>query len=390
MPTLRIYRSTLGHSVTHLDAASAKKLIEPYENDLRGFDFLKDGRFEIDAFRVAVLGAAHRFPPALQTDLGLLDQLDGDDSHAQLAAGLQERGITPPLSATTLELAVLALREYRELVLQLVATRAADVIRSFDCFNAGPLAATTPAGSVDAKGHLQAFLNGRMRHMHVGGGVQLFQQPYADGFRIIIRRAGVMHRQGAVDLSTGSRSEIMFRPEKIDVLWYDEGRRRLYMNVASKTHASIYAAGFGLCYFGNEFLFSMKSRLINFDALVKHPHSQLPNLRVPHLRSVRLKQFTHGLVWGDRERTTVANDDVLHKLRQLAQERGTLLDIESALLLFTFVDGSTCHCHLSDCRHVRVTSDRHIHAIISWCNEFGLLVQGGDTNVERGAVTLAV
>ncbi|MFN7316713.1 MAG: hypothetical protein ACK5Q4_01710 [Phycisphaerae bacterium] len=390
MPTLRIHRSTLGHSVTQLDTANAKKLIEPYEDALRGFDFLKDGKFELDAFRIAVMGAAHQFPPALQTDLGLLDQLDGEDCHIQLATGLQERGTTPPVSATTLELAVLALREHRELVLQLVATRAADVVRSFDCYNAGSLAATASARSTDAKAHFQTFLNRMMRQMHAGGGVQLFQQPYADGFRIIVRRAGVMHRQGAVDLSTGSRSEIMYRPEKIDVLWYDEDRRRLYMNVASVTHARIYAAGFGLCHFGNEFLFSMKSRPLNFDALVKHPHSQLPNLRVPHLRSVRLKQFTHGLVWGDRERTTVANDDVLHKLRQLAQERGTLLDIESALLLFTFVDGSKCHCHLSDGRHVRVTGDRHIHAIIGWCNEFGLLVQGGGTNVERGAITLAM
>ena len=88
-----------------------------------------------------------------------------------------------------------------------------------------------------------------------GGGVRVYPVEMDDGFRMMIRRGDVLHRETVVDLATASTKNIAFRPQRFDALIYKCADGELRVNAKTDADAKAYLEHVGHHVFGLSTIF---------------------------------------------------------------------------------------------------------------------------------------
>jgi len=260
---------TLRHfsSAESLQAVQAKHLMQLLERhaayfDARGVDF---GKFnghgpDYEAISGVLMSPDEQTPNELIDDLYYVDEMATPDAMDGLIEAAKAAGLdldvgdepTPADVAVQVRLHAPALLEQKHAEYFLLQRR-----RTFEYFQSRDGVDTTfRAPGAKRLRSFEGVLGGRLEAMKRGRTCKVFVFPRTDGVWFLVRRGDPFKREGSIE-KTGTTS-VYYRPEKYDVLKYDEGLGELSINAeGNKKLVALYRELIG------ELLFSDAGRFPN-------------------------------------------------------------------------------------------------------------------------------
>lgn len=169
--------------------------------------------------------------------------------------------------------------------------------RSFEYFQAKKGADLTfrkPTAKVLAA--LEGALDDRFDEMKRGRNSKVFVYVKDDGIWFLVRHGDPCKREGAIE--AGDSSSVYYRPERYDVLKYDEDLGELCLNAENKKISLLYREKFGLHFFGDAQQFPGTAKY-TLEPLRKDGPAALVCSDVEGMEWIRLKEIQY--FWGGPE-----------------------------------------------------------------------------------------
>ncbi len=254
---------TLRHfsSAESLQAVQPQHLMQLFERhaayfETRGVDF---GKFngagpDYDALAGVLMTPDEQTPNELIDDLYYVDEMATPDAMDALLDAASAAGLTldvgdeptPADVAVQVRLHAPALLEQKHAEFFLLQRR-----RTFEYFQSRDRVDPT-FHAPDAKKHsaFEDALGARLETMKRGRTCKLFVFPRADGVWFLVRRGDPFKREGSIEKS--GTTSVYYRPEKYDVLKYDEELGELSVNAeGNKKLVALYRDLIGELLFGD-------------------------------------------------------------------------------------------------------------------------------------------
>ncbi|MBN8599247.1 MAG: hypothetical protein J0L78_16355 [Planctomycetes bacterium] len=254
--SLRAGRWVNPGSLNSIDPKLQSRFFQQYRNELEPHGvFLRDG-LDDEAIRRVMCGEVSGLSAELIDRIGVIDEMSTSGNHELLLDEAKRLGLDIGPTPSTADLVVLLLLDGTESLERIYAERlplARRLFRSHFALTADPPIVSGVPDHV-LKGYedgLEQDFVGRGR----GSGVRVFHFPTTTGFRQMIRRADVAHRDVSVDPLTGGRQHIIFHPERFDVLIYDHSQGEMQVNAKHDADVRAYLEHVGHHLFTHSQLF---------------------------------------------------------------------------------------------------------------------------------------
>lgn len=254
--SLRAGRWVNPGSLNSIDPKLQVRFFRHYRKELEPHGvFIGDG-IDDAAVRRVMCGEVSGLSAELVDRIGVIDEMSTGGNHQLLLDEAKRLGLDIAPTPSTADLVVLLLLDGTESLERIYAEPlpiARRLFRSHFALTADPPMISGVADHV-LKGYedgLEKDFVGRRR----GSGVRVFHFPTPAGFRQMIRRADVAHRDVSVDPWTGGRQHIIFHPERFDVLIYEHGQGEMQVNAKHDADVRAYLEHVGHHLFNQSQLF---------------------------------------------------------------------------------------------------------------------------------------
>jgi len=195
-------------------------------------------------------------PDDLIDQIGVIDEMARPSNFDKLLGEATRLDLDVPEDASAGDLVVLLLLDGAESLERIYAEQLLIARRKFRSHLAltdePPQVRSIPDHNIE---ELRLALDLDFVHRRRGGGVRVYPVMTDDGFRMLIRRGDVLHREAVVDPVTASTRHIAFRPQRFDALIYTCGDGELLVNAKTDADARAYLGYVGEHIFGNTALF---------------------------------------------------------------------------------------------------------------------------------------
>ncbi|MBU6428875.1 MAG: hypothetical protein KGR26_07695 [Cyanobacteria bacterium REEB65] len=262
---------------------------------------------DYDAIVRALMETDESAPRDLVDDLFFIDEMATKEGMDALLTDIET---LPPAkrnlfglddNSTVADVAVLVRLNAPDLIERRHAARMLTFKRSFLYFqarNGAPPAFTEPSEQTLLA--LESALDDQFQQMKRGRHSKVFCYPKNDGIWFLVRHGEPCKREGAIE--AGEPSSVYYRPEKHDVLCYDERRGELRINAETKKIRELYRAQFGLHLCGDEQQFPGTEKF-TLEPLRTSGGDALTCTDVPALEWVHLTeiQYDRGMPDGETE-----------------------------------------------------------------------------------------
>lgn len=259
--------------------------------------------------------------------------------------------------------------------------------RSFQYFQAKPgSAGAWQEPSDQTMGALQRALDDQFEEMKRGRHTKVYCFPKADGVWFLVRHGDPCKREGAI--KGGDSASVYYRPERYDVLCYDEQLGELRINAENKKIRDLYRAQFGLHFFGNAQQFP-GSEKYTLEPLRADGEDSLVCSDVRGMEWVRLKEIHYYRGGPEGEVEIRRSSDVFSTLNRRGRRIDEHARIMQAGFLVKFEDSKTARTvtiHPSSV--ARYSRDSDAVLIEEWLTKRGFMA-GAASKDERGTAALA-
>ncbi|MBL9031451.1 MAG: hypothetical protein JNM80_07055 [Phycisphaerae bacterium] len=254
--SLRAGRWVNPGSLNGIDPKLQRRFFEAYRAELAPHGVFTATGLDEDAILRVMSGEVTALSPELVDRIGVIDEMASDANYHTLFNEAKRLGLDVGPSPSSADLVVHLLLDGTESLERIYAERlpiARRRLRSYFALTVDPPELTEVADHV-LKGYedgLEKDFVGR----HRGSGVRVFHFPTPTGFRQMIRRADIAHRDVSIDPHTGGRQHIIFHPERFDVLIYEQSEGEMYVNAKHDADERAYLEHVGHHLFGQSQIF---------------------------------------------------------------------------------------------------------------------------------------
>jgi len=266
-------------------------LLVPHEVYLSGraVDF-DNGGVDFAGLVAVLLKPDEKFPVELADALHHINELATEDGMDDLIQAAEAKGLDLRLGAdpSPADVALSAWLVDQDLVEQILAEQFLTRPRSFEyAVGSGepPVLVTAPDADVltEMEKSLDEYFDKKKRGRHS----KVFVFPKDDGIWFLIRHGEPMDRRGVI--KDGESEAVFFRPEKYDVVVYDQALDELRVNARNKSEKELYREQIGKHLFDNEDYFTDAARYTLAPLLADGVESLVCS-DVPGLEYVLLKE----------------------------------------------------------------------------------------------------
>jgi len=266
-------------------------LLVPHEEYLSGraVDFDNKG-IDYPGLVGVLLKPDEKFPLELADALHHINELATEDGMDDLLEAADAKGLDLDLDddPTPADVALSAWLVDQDLVERALAEQFLTRPRSFEyAVGSGepPVSVTVP--DADALAVMEKALDEYFDKKKRGRHSRVFVYPKEDGIWFLVRHGEPMDRRGVI--KDGESEAVFFRPEKYDVVVYDQALDELRVNARNKGEKELYRKQIGQHMFGDEGYFADAARY-TLDPLIEDGVDALVCSDVPGLEYVLLKE----------------------------------------------------------------------------------------------------
>lgn len=244
--------------------------------------------------------------------------------------------------------------------------------RSFEYYQteADPIPAfTTP--SPETLAALETDLDGWFEDKKRGRGSRVFVFEKPDGVWFLVRHGDPYRREGAMD-----QANVVYRPEKFDVLAYDRILGEIRMNANSKGEKDLYRKQFGKHLFGDVDFFPGQEKY-TLEPLRRDGSASLECIDVDGLDSIKLKEVHYYWGGGHNEIEVRKADDLFAAMDKRGRSMPKGPKIIRASFQVKFTDSKTPRSMtIKPPYAAQYTRDSDSVAIDDWLTKRGFVLNG--------------
>lgn len=233
------------------------RLVEPHRSELEPHGVITPDGVSVEALsRLLEAGEPGGLPVVFLEELAVVQEMGTVDNADEMLQCARAGGRPIEATASASDLVVHLLRTLPAAISRLVAKQRPTARRKFRTFPAADID-FTPVHRVSQqaiellRNDLDSCLveRGRCR----GTEVHEFEAP--GGFRLMIRRGELLHREPTFDEGTGKRKFVSYHPERFDIIIHDVRTGELHISAQQEADVKMYREKIGRQVFGIPLLF---------------------------------------------------------------------------------------------------------------------------------------
>ena len=307
MSTLHRSAFTRPALLAALDPALLRAFLAPHAAFFAARGVPLDPAPDADALAAVFMEPGPDTPPGLVEALHCIKELSAPATADALIAEAARLGLTLPPAATLPEIAMRLWLADPAAVITLHAKHSMLRVRSFEYYSSVGDDPEPPRPAADTLAALARDLDHWLTQKGRGAGARVYAHPRRGEIWFLVRRGDLPRREIAIE--AGTRRAMAFRPEKTDVVVYNQLTNELGVNAPSHALRDLYRTLFGYHFFGCYGQFGGAAKY-SLEPLRDHGPRSLQTVDVPGIEHIRLGELQYTVSGIVPALHTVKADDV--------------------------------------------------------------------------------